>query len=113
MKLGAFRIRPLPGGGYLDCIFSLMQSSPVLGSYFIPRIYSIVAAELVVILFCKLRVGLHPFSICQQCPFVYAMKQDKNCSSSECSNTMQDAHTNESRRRTWPLYCFVVETYLL
>lgn len=34
MKLGAFRIRPLPGGGYLHCIFSLVQSSPVLGSCF-------------------------------------------------------------------------------
>lgn len=74
-----------------------MWWSPVLGSYFVPWVYPIVTAELVLIIFCKLKVSLHSFSICQQCPFVHTMKHDKNCSSSECvsRNTMQGAFTNE------------------
>lgn len=68
MKLGAFRIRPLPGGDYLDYIFSLMQSSPVLGrtlyhcSYQISPNFFVLQVE-----------DQFAFSIYQQCPFVHTV----------------------------------------
>lgn len=111
MKLDAFRIRPLPGGDYLHCICLLTQSSPVLGSC--SWLYTIVTTKLVLIFFDLQVKGQYAFSICQQYPFVQIMKQDKNCSSSECisRNTVQDVCMNGSRRWTFPLFYFTVEIY--
>lgn len=95
MKFSAFRIRPLPVGGYLDFLFFtgvvkscfeqllLCLSLSSCGDTISPNFF---------FFFCKIRMSLHSFFICQ-CPFVHTVKQDESCSSSLCVSrtTMQGA----------------------
>lgn len=95
MKFSAFRIRPLPVGGYLDFLFFtgvvkscfeqllLCLSLSSCGYTISPNFF----------FFCKIRMSLHSFFICHQCPFVHTVKQDESSSSSLCVSrtTMQGA----------------------